>query len=126
MNDLFGKPIVEPSAPARTRGGYLKYKHVPKGYAYPPGTGPKGETCGSCNHAVRSRGGRRAYWKCLLIRPNWSASYGTDILLKSPACAKWEAEIQPGKCSRCGNESLVQTQSKGGSLCRGCLEGETK
>lgn len=57
-----------------------------RGYAAKPGTGPKGETCGSCKHIRR---GRR-YRKCELTRACWTHSQRTDILARAPACAKWE------------------------------------
>lgn len=60
------------------------------GYAARPGTGPQGETCGSCAHCcVKSR--TRTYYKCELVMANWTASRGSDVLLRSPACAKWTA-----------------------------------
>lgn len=55
-------------------------------YAAPPGTGPAGETCGTCRHAKR---GRR-WAKCALTRGRWTMSYGTDIKLRMDACSKWE------------------------------------
>ena len=58
----------------------------PRGYAYFPGTGPEGETCGTCKHAKR---GRR-FSKCGLARARWTHGRGTDILLRAPACKYWE------------------------------------
>jgi hypothetical protein len=62
-----------------------------KGYAAQPGTGPEGETCGSCkNHKVThgSEGrSRRNYHKCGLMA--WTYGPGTDIRVRSPACSKW-------------------------------------
>jgi len=60
------------------------------GYAMRPGTGPEGETCGTCAHCCR-RTRNRAYYKCGLCVANWTASRVSDVLLKSPACAKWQA-----------------------------------
>lgn len=52
-----------------------KHYVQPKGYADHPGTGPKGETCGSCaHHCVKSMG------------------KGSDILVRAAACSKWEGE----------------------------------
>lgn len=66
----------------------VRGKHYiqPRGYAAPPGTGPAGETCGSCQH---DSAGRR-YHKCLLNAAAWSHTRRSDILARSPACAKWE------------------------------------
>lgn len=67
----------------RKRG---KHYIQPRGHVDFPGTGPVGETCGSCQHKV---GGR--YLKCKLNEARWSAYRGSDILAGSPACRKWEA-----------------------------------
>ena len=68
----------------RSRGGHAA------GYAARPGTGPEGETCGSCaNCRLRtSRGGRR-YHKCQLLYGAWTNGRATDVLISSPACEKW-------------------------------------
>lgn len=63
-----------------------KHYIEPRGYAATPGTGPKGETCGSCKHITP---GRR-WHKCELARHKWTGSRGTDVLVRAPACAKWE------------------------------------
>ncbi len=64
---------------------------APKGYAAQPGSGPAGETCGSCFHAIATGDNPpRTYYKCQLLRPYWTGGYGTDILLKAPACCWWE------------------------------------
>lgn len=80
--DLFGE--VRPDAPKELPKG------VPKGYARPPGTGPAGETCGSCKKCVSVQGGSKRYNKCLIIRHRWTSGPGTDIKRKSPACEMWE------------------------------------
>lgn len=66
----------------------VRGKHYiePRGYYQRPGTGPAGETCGSCEHIVR---GRR-WAKCELSRRTWTHSRGTDILVSAPACRKWQ------------------------------------
>lgn len=58
----------------------------PRGYFYHPGTGPAGETCGSCKHCAS---GNR-YSKCALNRARWTHGRATDILVRSPACRHWE------------------------------------
>lgn len=86
MRDLFGEvPEGQPTAPGRgPKGG----KHYVKqaGYVMMPGTGPAGETCGSCKHIVNA--GR--YKKCGRNKARWTSSPKTDVLARSPACAKWE------------------------------------
>jgi hypothetical protein len=57
------------------------------GYADFPGTGPEGESCGTCKHIVRFP----KFRKCSLRRATWTHGYGTDILASAPACKKWEA-----------------------------------
>jgi hypothetical protein len=59
-----------------------------KGYADRPGTGPVGETCGSCQHHCVLRYAK-AYHKCGLTRAKWTGGRRTDILVRSPACSKW-------------------------------------
>lgn len=66
-----------------------KHYVTPRGYAWQPGTGPEGETCGSCKHHVR-RHFAKVYHKCDLV--SWTNGRATDILTKSPACKKWEAK----------------------------------
>ncbi len=60
------------------------------------GSGPDGETCGTCLHALltRSRGGSRFY-KCGVMRAHWTSGAGTDIRLKWPACSHWEGIPKP-------------------------------
>jgi hypothetical protein len=59
-----------------------------RGHAAAPGTGPQGETCGSCAHLVNKRMAR-AYKKCALMRAAWTGGAGTDVRVRDPACAKW-------------------------------------
>jgi len=58
-------------------------------YAATPGTGPAGETCGSCKHWV-SPAGRKRHPKCGLT--NYTHGDATTIRLSSPACSKWEPD----------------------------------
>src|SRR3954466_7131362 len=53
-----------------------------------PGSGPKGESCGSCFHLYR-RQMSRTYLKCELCRPHWTGGGGTDVKARDPACSKW-------------------------------------
>lgn len=97
MKDLFGNEILN-DRPAPRHGksigfvwgprGTSKRDERPRGYAAAPGTGPAGETCKSCNNAVRtSTRSDKTFWKCILLRRLWSASYGTDIRASAPACS---------------------------------------
>lgn len=79
--DLFGH--VEPE-----RGkNYVE----PRGHADRPGTGPDGETCGTCGNATYKQMGKR-YYKCALLQRNWTSGRGTDIRLRDPACSQWVPE----------------------------------
>ena len=60
-----------------------------KGYAAPPGTGPKGETCKTCDYKVKKPGVSGHYLKCWLIYRHWTGGQGTDIKAGSPACREW-------------------------------------
>lgn len=71
-----------PNLPPASRGN----RPQRRGYAAPPGTGPAGQTCGSCRHIWRF--GR--FNKCTLRRGAWTCGYGTDILARAAACCKWE------------------------------------
>jgi hypothetical protein len=87
--DLFGdapdhsQPSVKGRGP---KGG--KHYVKPRGYVMPPGTGPIGETCGTCKHHV-AKLMSKTYHKCGLNRGMWTGGRATDILTRSPACSKW-------------------------------------
>jgi hypothetical protein len=80
-------------APARPVPGSVTTEAA-QGYAAPPGTGPEGETCGSCSHCRvkegRCRGRIRRYYKCAVMLPQWTNRRATDVLIQSPACRQWE------------------------------------
>lgn len=71
----------------------LRASTVPRrGHAARPGSGPEGQTCGSCRHYTRriTRGG--TFRKCGLTKATWTGGPGSDIRKKDPACHLWEAE----------------------------------
>jgi hypothetical protein len=72
-------PDLAPTSPLR--------RQRRRGHAAIPGTGPKGETCGTCAHLARHRMAK-TYLKCDLIR--WTSGPGTDVRAKDPACSRWE------------------------------------
>lgn len=84
--DLFALDrAMTPQERKRLRAGT-----TPKGYAALPGTGPAGETCGSCEHLVR-RQMARAYLKCGLMQRVWTRGAASDVQARSPACSRWHA-----------------------------------
>lgn len=88
VKDIWGNVVTVEEARELKR----RRKPTPKkGYAAPPGTGPDGETCGSCRHLFRNRMAK-TYLKCGLMWRFWTGGAGSDVLAKSPACRNWEAE----------------------------------
>lgn len=84
MTDLFGGLPKHTPDNGRRGAHYI----APCGYAASPGTGPTGETCGSCKHLAR---GRR-WAKCELVRGKWTRSRTTDVLVRAHACRRWERD----------------------------------
>lgn len=80
--NLLGETVTVPA-----RG---KHYVEPRGYARPPGTGPAGETCGTCANKTHRRGVQGSYIKCALASHKWTGGRGSDILAGSPACELWE------------------------------------
>lgn len=64
--------------------------------AGPIGSGPVGETCGTCLHLVRVHHHDGRYLKCGLMAKYWTHGAGSDIRAKWAACREWE----PGNDSR--------------------------
>lgn len=79
-----------PDSPASTPAERKKRRDpTPSGHAMKPGTGPAGETCGSCRHLVRVRFAK-TYLKCELARALWTGGRKTDVRARDAACIKWE------------------------------------
>ena len=72
---------------AKPRG---KHYVEPRGYAAPPGTGPAGETCGTCQYRTYAGNTQGSYPKCALRYGTWTGGRATDILVHAAACEKWE------------------------------------
>lgn len=66
-----------------------KRNDAARGNAAPIGSGPQGETCKTCIHAVCRTYSKR-YWKCDLVKA--TCGPGSDIRLKWAACSRWEPE----------------------------------
>ena len=94
MNDnpqqVIWEELGHPPEPASGFGqGRVKGNH--RGYPAPPGTGPEGETCKTCEHKTTKPGVAGRYLKCELMYEHWTGGAGTDIKAGSPACRNWEA-----------------------------------
>lgn len=61
------------------------------------GRGPKGETCGTCQHFCRLRYHDKRYLKCGLMKHAWTHGPGTDIRAKWEACEHWTAVSKEGQ-----------------------------
>lgn len=67
-----------------------KVRHpVDRAHPYPPGSGPPGQTCGTCAKLCERRLAK-TYFKCHVLIKFWTAGPGTDIRKKDPACMAWE------------------------------------
>lgn len=60
----------------------------------PIGSGPEGETCGTCRHKTYMGGTSGRYIKCKLMERCWTRGPGTDIKARWAACEKWESKTQ--------------------------------
>lgn len=78
--------------PRVRRGG--KAKPAPAGHAAPPGTGPAGETCGSCTY-MEDFHYRNTYHKCRAREgAHWKGGRASDVRPLDAACDKWAASIR--------------------------------
>lgn len=59
-------------------------------HAAPMGSGPEGETCGSCANLYRKHMSK-TYLKCGLCKAHWTGGGGTDVKARDAACSKWQA-----------------------------------
>lgn len=84
--DLFGKEFAL-TPPERAK--LNRKEPIPRGHAWRVGTGPEGETCGSCKHLYRHRMAK-TYLKCGLNSAAWTHGRATDVRAKDAACKKWE------------------------------------
>ena len=86
---LFELPLPDRSDRERIRILQARRRGL---YADAPGSGPRGETCGSCAHARRMGNTPKKTWaKCRRMQARWTNGAATDIKLRTPACRKWEA-----------------------------------
>lgn len=90
--DMLGGKAVPASRLRKGRPGRAPITR--HGWADTPGTGPAGETCGSCTYCAEYRF-RHTYLKCS-ARPgeHWKGGRETDIRPMEPACSKWSGRIK--------------------------------
>lgn len=63
------------------------------GWADQPGSGPDGETCGSCTYCEAFHY-RKRYYKCAARDgDHWKGGRATDIRPLDPACSKWAPSV---------------------------------
>jgi len=79
--DIFGTA-------GKARAYSMRREPKANGYAARPGTGPEGETCGTCAHCRVKQLARRFY-KCALLIAAWTGGRATDICVRSPACSQF-------------------------------------
>ena len=73
--------------------GSAKVQHqADRAHPYPPGSGPPGQTCGTCAKLC-ARKFSKTYFKCHVLMRFWTAGLGTDVRKKDPACLCWEPRI---------------------------------
>lgn len=82
---LAAGPMLTPEQ----RKKLLKKPCGARGHIAPPGTGPEGETCGSCKHRHRKQLAK-TYLKCALNSARWTGGGKTDVRAKDHACLCWE------------------------------------
>lgn len=83
FKNMFGEHVIE----------YSFKPGEPHGYPEPPGSGPPGETCRTCEHRMKLRAGNKKFYKCDKNRHRWGNSTASDIVLKTPACRLWEQSL---------------------------------
>lgn len=86
ISDLFG---LDRALTPDERRKLKRRGPEPRGHAAVPGTGPAGETCGTCRNLFRKEMSK-TYIKCSLMRSYWTGGRATDIRAKDKACGRWE------------------------------------
>jgi hypothetical protein len=75
--------------------GSVKVRHpVDRAHPYPPGSGPRGQSCGTCAKLSSRKFNKKTYFKCHVLMRFWTGGKGTDVRKKDPACLSWEPRIE--------------------------------
>ncbi len=88
MTDLLAFMQLDRVLTPKERRSLMRRGRRKTGHAMPPGTGPAGETCGSCVHLARKKMAK-TYLKCELQRARWTGGGASDVRAGDAACAKW-------------------------------------
>ena len=83
--DLFGEKVYA-RTPTEIKRDRRRANSRPRGHAAPPGSGPDGDTCGSCGHIYYFERSKR-YYKCGLVKPTHGSA--TDLRKRDLACSRW-------------------------------------
>lgn len=76
------------------------------GWADKPGTGPQGETCGSCTYCEAFHF-RKRYHKCAARDgDHWKGGRATDIRPLDPACSKWAPSVNRANQQRAASHEV--------------------
>jgi hypothetical protein len=86
MNGLFGDDFTKGDGPAVAR------RCTPA----PCGSGPEGETCGTCALLVRLEYRNSRYLKCKKMELVWTHGAGSDVRAKWEACREWQRKSEGG------------------------------
>lgn len=82
---------AHPEVRAFLAGAVVKHP-LDRAHPYPPGSGPPGQTCGTCIKCV-AKHYSKTYFKCHVLRKFWTSGPATDIRKKDRACLSWEPRI---------------------------------
>ena len=65
-----------------------------RGHAGLPGSGPIGQTCGTCASIVRKAAAGKPFFKCHLTASKWTGGSATDLRAKDQACNQWKKDFR--------------------------------
>ena len=79
-----------------------------RAHPYQLGSGPAGQSCGTCEKLRESSGYRRKYFKCSVMRAHWTRGPGSDIRKKDLACLAWEPKLDKLQVLEVVNRTLIR------------------
>jgi hypothetical protein len=84
MSGLFGDDFTKGTGPAVAK------RCTPA----PCGSGPEGETCGTCEFLVRLKYRSSTYIKCGKVEHLWTNGAGSDVRVKWEACREHQRKSE--------------------------------